>query len=731
MNSGEKMRILKAFLIVLLCFAALLGAALAGLNIALNSSKVRRQIERAATASTGRKITIGTISFNIFRGLEIRRIEIRESDAQTVFARTEKIYLSYDLKSLLKKEIRIDRISVVRPYIRIIVKEDGSFNYSDLASLAGEKTGKTVNERQALPAFGLALGYLNLEDGIVDLVNEKDKFSLTVEKINTRSSGFDIYKGGTLEVSGYIGDMRLEARGNVDAASMKGAFDVNVSDIMLSKLPEIYPPAPRMEGMLDIKAKVSAEGPAGFSGSAECTVKGLVMDTFTFSGTVTVPFMFDGKALTIESGVIDSAVTASFGIVFNTADSTGKFTLTSKGDLKNVSKLLPALMPFTGNYEISMSADILNAGSDIKGTIDLFSGNTGIKGTGESLTLGIPFSKTGDKFEIKKGTFKIGKNTAFIDLVSDLKNKKANGKIYSDLIDVLYISGFAASMMPGGGMSNPAAGKNAAPALPAEMPYEVDLFVEVQKGTIGNAEVRNFFAELNSVKTGITMKPMRFDIYGGSFNGDMTLDLADQSFVSAFEIKGINTDPLLGALKNGLSGFLFTEISGSGYIRGRTDAMALEKGEIKFSSGKGYIKNKEIIASLMDLINGRSKDTVSFDSMSGTAEIKDNKIEIRDTGISSELGKLSPSGTIGFEGALDMSIKAEGPIGKYPFLEKYSRYLSKGGDISFGVIISGTLKTPLIKPDISEIEKTAKEKAKEDIKSEGNKLLKKGLELLK
>jgi AsmA protein len=86
-----------------------------------------------ASEAINRQVKIGKVSFNIFKGIEIRNVSVsnRPGFSKEPFISAGLIELKYDFFALLKGKVAIDKIVLVKPEI-LVEQKNGVSNYSDL-----------------------------------------------------------------------------------------------------------------------------------------------------------------------------------------------------------------------------------------------------------------------------------------------------------------------------------------------------------------------------------------------------------------------------------------------------------------------------------------------------------------------------------------------------------------------------------------------------------------------
>ena len=202
-------KILKFLLIVVGLGIVLLVVGSVVLKFYFNEARLRSLLLPPARAALGREVDISSISIDLFQGVKIGGLVVKEADGLTDFVRVDELGLSYSLLPLLHKRLEIGRIWIDKPEIRIYRHRDGSFNFSDLKVLKPASGGverkpqtqsdsKDLKAAKALPlvlvvqrcdisgmklAFVDKSGQLPKVDGQADLTTKLDLGDLRPESV--------------------------------------------------------------------------------------------------------------------------------------------------------------------------------------------------------------------------------------------------------------------------------------------------------------------------------------------------------------------------------------------------------------------------------------------------------------------------------------------------------------------------------------------------------------------
>jgi len=202
-------KILKSLLVVVGLGIVLLVVGSVVVKFYFNEARLRSLLLPPLRGALGREVDISSISIDLFQGVKIGGLIVKEADGLTDFVTADELGLSYSLLPLLQKRLEIGRIWIDKPVIKIYRNRDGSFNFSDLkvltpASGGGERKPQTQSDSKDSPAtkaLPLALvvqrcditgmklafvdesGQLPKIDGQVDLTTKLDLGDLRPESI--------------------------------------------------------------------------------------------------------------------------------------------------------------------------------------------------------------------------------------------------------------------------------------------------------------------------------------------------------------------------------------------------------------------------------------------------------------------------------------------------------------------------------------------------------------------
>ncbi len=167
---------MKKFLIITAFLVLIVFCALIYLNKFFLPGKIKSIIVSSLAQQTRKNVTLGSLEFNIFKGLVLHELVI--SDNQNVILSTREASCAVFILPIFKKQIIIPSINLKGPYIFLERLKDGTFNLQDI--------------------FASRPAVVNIPHA-KESKSKKSEFSVSVYKINI-SSGSIVFQDDTLAV---------------------------------------------------------------------------------------------------------------------------------------------------------------------------------------------------------------------------------------------------------------------------------------------------------------------------------------------------------------------------------------------------------------------------------------------------------------------------------------------------------------------------------------------------
>ncbi len=236
---GSLKKALKWIGIVLGVLVILLIIAAIAIPYFLPLDKIKDMAAQKASEAIHRQVKIGKVSFNIFKGIELKNLSVsnRPGFSKELFLSAGSIELKYDLWKLLRGSVAIDKVVLVKPEILIEMRADGTSNYGDLVGAkkpaAPKPAAKPSKKKEAVSImvskFAIVNGKLTINQAgkvsqLKDLnVNISGISLVTKRPIHIYVSVLGVYEGKPVPIS-INGDVMLD----MNKASVK------ISDLEIS-----------------------------------------------------------------------------------------------------------------------------------------------------------------------------------------------------------------------------------------------------------------------------------------------------------------------------------------------------------------------------------------------------------------------------------------------------------------------------------------------------------------
>lgn len=154
----------------------------------LKSDAVISLLVSRLEALTGRKVQIREVNVSFFTGIVVKGLTIKQRDGSGDFVRTEEFILDYRLKPLLRKQLVIDKIEVVSPYVFIRRERDGTYNFNDIKE---KNTGGEKRKEEGRAPFALLTDRIVVKNARVEFVDARGEIppvSALIEEVDLKTS---------------------------------------------------------------------------------------------------------------------------------------------------------------------------------------------------------------------------------------------------------------------------------------------------------------------------------------------------------------------------------------------------------------------------------------------------------------------------------------------------------------------------------------------------------------
>jgi uncharacterized protein involved in outer membrane biogenesis len=342
---------MKKFLIIALSLIVITGVTLTVLiKIYVTPEKVKEYIIPVAEKALNRKVSIGEIDINIFKGIGLKDFTVKESDQKTDFIKCSDFVLKFQLMPLLSKRIVIDKLQIVSPSIKIVRSRKGKYNFEDIGNK--DKQKKDSEDKEAGTTedspISLLVRKISVKDAkfsLADLKRELPDFKSTTDiDISMKSSGgSDIFSEGSIYINleeavlrkpaeKHIRDLPLKINFTVSVNPESGDMSIENADFSIKQISasvkgavrniKVFPYVDLSFNMPKVKSAELLELAELFTDLKDLNMSGSVSGDVKLKGNIKKP-----DSLTVSSSIaIDKAV-VKYKDISSSVDGDIKFTL--------------------------------------------------------------------------------------------------------------------------------------------------------------------------------------------------------------------------------------------------------------------------------------------------------------------------------------------------------------------------------------------------------------------
>lgn len=240
---------LRRVLIGLVVLAGVYLGTVFALSRFLDPARLADWIQPRLAAAANRDVEIAAADVRLIP-FEVRLTDVEVADPTGLapsLARVGSVGLRVRLLPLLRREVRVDRISVVDPVVALRVGADGTSNFGDLSPESGEAPESEGVERP----LSLDLRRIEVEGGSLGYVSVPDSLDLTLSDLSATSSVRRDAEGPWL----------FEGESGADVTVMRGGRPL-VLDSTLVELSFDVETGPEFQDMSIRNGALSVEGVA-------------------------------------------------------------------------------------------------------------------------------------------------------------------------------------------------------------------------------------------------------------------------------------------------------------------------------------------------------------------------------------------------------------------------------------------------------------------------------------
>ena len=162
---------MKKFIIITLILLSIIFCGVIYLNQVFLPTKIKSLVVTAIEKQSGKKVTLRSLEFNIFKGLVLRDLVV--SDSNQIILSVRQANCTVFFLPIFKKQIIIPSINLQAPYIFLERRADNSFNLQDFFTLP-DTAAKKSNFSVAVYKVSVANGSIVFQDSSLPVKFKKE-----------------------------------------------------------------------------------------------------------------------------------------------------------------------------------------------------------------------------------------------------------------------------------------------------------------------------------------------------------------------------------------------------------------------------------------------------------------------------------------------------------------------------------------------------------------------------
>lgn len=726
----------------------------------LTPERVRLAVLPVIEKQLGRPVDLGTIEIGIFSGIFIRDLVIHEPQSADIFLTVGTARLSYRLWALFKGQLAIREILLDQSVITIVRNPDGNFNFTDLLPVEQTTATATDASREVETVsvslespFELLIDHISFRNGkilfIDKLINPAAPFRYTFSQLNLNVRQFSLEKAFPLDLSVVLNSSRIDLSAQINLARQSGEALLRLSPLDLIPFAPYYRnqlPGNLGSALLELNIDLDWR-PNRLLSRGKITLDKVDMvlrelpdmpfRDLSLSTDYAIDYDFELKSLDVSTFLLkynDIRFALQGQLDFSRTDPLVDGTLAlERLDLRSAVLSLPQaltrqLQPFSPAGE--MTAQMRLYGSVSVGPKLLHSAQiklTNVQATVQNLRarLNGDISYGQDRTVSDNLVLNVGDQQARLSFaISNLLSSPQTGTFEISSRD-LDLNQF----LPEDKRARPVGEQVPTTVLTEELgPYDLPLNLT---GTLTVERLRYRQLLLQQVRAAIQLKdnhltvaPVQGRIGEGRFTATGALDLGVKGLLYQGEMTLAQPD--LATLLNGLFPAVQQRVSGQvrwhNNFSGRGTAaktllQALQlDGEVQLS--QGVISGSPLLEQISWFLDSPDLKAVTFRDFQGSYRMANGTTRI-DSYLDGSQVKLTPKGTIGIDGSIDMSLAtllAPEVLKKMGASEQLKQaFVDSNGWGVLPLQISGSLNSPRVDFDTGALQKQALERAQQEL----------------
>lgn len=158
---------------------------------------IKSLLSKKLSQALGRAVTVQEVGVNPFSlTVRISGVTVKEKTGADTFVQFDKLVISLDPSSLVRRAIILRRVRLEGPYVHITLDKKGLYNFSDLLASkppSAEEPDKKIGVRFSLCNIQVLNGSIDFFDGLKDATHAVRKLTLEIPFVSNISNYTDIF----------------------------------------------------------------------------------------------------------------------------------------------------------------------------------------------------------------------------------------------------------------------------------------------------------------------------------------------------------------------------------------------------------------------------------------------------------------------------------------------------------------------------------------------------------
>jgi AsmA protein len=675
------MRVLKIVGYVAAALVALVALGILGIALFFDPNDYKADIERMVEQNTQRKFTLqGDLKLSVFPWLAVQmgpaQLSERTDTAQfgsQPFIALQSARLSVKLLPLLRGQVQVGKVQLIAPSIRLITDAQGRHNWDDLT---GSKTDAADTVATSSGNVSATIAGIEIKNGEVILDDRRDQQHTALHEFSLQATGigsgqpFTLQMAFTLEQNGATAPVVFSSVVNADWDNKRYALSKVASNV-------VWKSAGGAKDGLPIELR------------ADTMAVDLAQQTLQLAG------------LQLKLGQAQITGSLNGTEIVDALKLNGHVELAPVA-INDVFKVLNVTPPATRDAQV----------------LKRLSFESDVVATATSLAL-------------QKITLQLDDTTARGEFaIADFKALALRFNLDVDRIDFdRYLPPMVAA---------PASTSNkAAASAPTPIPVAVLRTLNargklrVSEARFSGLKLSKLQIELNARDGDVQIAPAQAALYGGSYQGDITLNVAGKQprLALSAQVTKVDFAPLLKDMLD------TQRIAGRGNLNAKLTALGADTqamlqslaGTLDFNVADGAyegmdlwyeIRRARAVLKQQPIPERVGAERTAFSAIQGTGVLHDGVMSNQDLIVAMQYLKVDGKGLVNLvDSTMDYRFNAR--VLRIPAQESQGGEMQELVDAEIPITAKGPLASPKVRPDI---EGYVKARAKEEIKKETDKL---------